>query len=63
MMVPEERPMPYILRDAPADLWSQFTTKAKAEGWPLRALFLALMQAYVTGRVTGLGTPPARLDT
>ena len=49
--------MTYILRNLPPELWTRFKARAAADGWPLRALLLALVTAYVEGRVP-LPAPP-----
>lgn len=51
----------YILRDLPVDLWNHAKDRAQREGWPLRALFLQLLDDYGRGRITLSRKPPAPL--
>ena len=51
----------YVLRDIPIDIWSRFTTRAKAENWPLRALFLQWMDDFGQGRTRPTGAPPEQM--
>lgn len=53
----------YILRDLPNELWTRFTTRANAERWPLRALFLQLLDDYGSGRTRPSAQPPLQLPT
>jgi hypothetical protein len=48
----------YILRDLPPDIWTRAKDRAQREGWPLRALFLRLLEDFGAGRVTPSGPPP-----
>jgi hypothetical protein len=41
----------YILRDVPPELWAGVQERAKADGWPLRPLLLALMKDYAEGTI------------
>lgn len=50
----------YILRDLPDDAWARFKARAQRDGWPLRALFVALMQDYASDRLTPTAPPPPR---
>ena len=52
----------YILRDLPPDLWARAKERAQADGWPLRPLFLQLLEDYATGRIRPTKAPPARQD-
>ena len=40
----------YVIRDVPPDIWSRFTERAKLENWPLRALFIQMMNDFADGR-------------
>jgi hypothetical protein len=48
----------YTLRNVDPHVWSQFINRAKSEGWPTRAIFSALMEAYSAGRFTPATLPP-----
>lgn len=50
----------YILRDLPPDLWTRVRARAEGSGWPLRALFLRLLEDFADGRVVPSGQPPPR---
>src|SRR5262249_45292729 len=41
----------YVLRDIPDDQWERFKSKARTDGWPLRALVLELMKDYADARL------------
>lgn len=49
----------YTLRNVDPELWSQFVNRAKQEGWPIRALIVALLEEYARGTFT-LPVPPPR---
>lgn len=54
----------YKLNDIPVDLWARFKERAQREGWPLRALFLQLMDDYAQGRIERLsGLAPQQMPT
>ena len=36
----------YVLRNLDPQLWSRFADRGNREGWPMKALFVALMEAY-----------------
>ncbi|HEX6465092.1 MAG TPA: hypothetical protein VFZ98_11580 [Vicinamibacterales bacterium] len=57
-----EEDMPeYILRNLDPQLWSRFTERGSRDGWPTKALFVALMTAYANGSIS-IGTlPPKQL--
>lgn len=40
----------FVIRDVPPDTWSRFTERAKLENWPLRALFIQMMNDFAEGR-------------
>lgn len=42
----------YLLRAVPADLWQAARVKANAEQLSMRSVIVALLRAYVDGRVT-----------
>jgi hypothetical protein len=42
----------YILRNIPADLWTRFKARSEAEGIPMRALVLLLIEAYAEGKIS-----------
>ncbi len=42
----------YILRNLPDEIWTPVKARAAREGWPLRALLLALLRGYADGTVT-----------
>ena len=48
----------YVMRDIPTDLWARFTSRARAQGWPLRPLFFQMMSDYASGH--DLSAPPPR---
>jgi hypothetical protein len=50
----------YTLRDLPPDLWSRFTSHATLEKWPLRALFIQMMDDFANGR-RPQGAPPEQM--
>ena len=41
----------YLIRHIPPDLWARFKTRSVADGIPMRALVLLLIEAYVNGRI------------
>lgn len=41
----------YILRNIDPDLWARFKARSEAEGIPMRALVLLLVEAYADGKV------------
>lgn len=41
----------YILRNIESSLWARFKARSEAEGIPMRALLLLLIQAYADGKV------------
>lgn len=43
--------MTYMLRDVPPPLWAAVKARAATEHRSLRSLLLALLQAYIDGRV------------
>jgi len=49
----------YVLRNLDPQLWSRFTNRANREGWPTKALFVALMDAYSNDSIS-IGTPPPK---
>jgi hypothetical protein len=49
----------YVLRNLDPQLWSDFTDRGSREGWPTKALFVALMKAYADGSIC-IGTPPPK---
>jgi hypothetical protein len=49
----------YALRNIDPTLWSRFTERANREGWPTKALLVALMDGYANDDIN-LGTPPPR---
>jgi hypothetical protein len=51
----------YTLRDLPQDLWGRFTSKANHEHWPLRALFIQMMDDFASGRSRPKGAPPEQM--
>ncbi len=51
----------YVLRNIDPDLWSRFTERANREGWPTKALFVALMDTYARGELTLRTAPPKEL--
>lgn len=53
----------YKLHDIPVDLWARFKERATRENWPLRPLFLQLMDDYAAGRISASAQPPVRLQT
>src|SRR2546421_110320 len=49
----------YVLRDVPSDLWNRVKTRSTQDGWPLRPLFLQLLDDYASGRIRpSTKTPP-----
>lgn len=40
----------YVLRNLPDDQWTEFQHRAQRDGWPLRALFLAFIDEYASGK-------------
>jgi hypothetical protein len=42
----------YILRNIPPDLWARFKARSEADGIPMRALVLLLIEAYADGKVS-----------
>lgn len=42
----------YILRTIDPDLWTRFKARSEAEGIPMRALLLLLIEAYADGKVS-----------
>ena len=42
----------YVLRNIPPDLWARFKTRSVADGIPMRALVLLLIEAYVNGQIS-----------
>jgi hypothetical protein len=55
----------FALRGINDPLWQRVTARARADGWPLRALLLRLLDDYAAGRITPSGAPPppAQSDT
>lgn len=49
----------FALRGIRDDLWQRVTARARADGWPLRALVIRLLEDYAEGRSTPSGAPPA----
>lgn len=49
----------YVLRNLDPQLWSRFTDRGNREGWPTKALFVALMSAYANGSIS-IGAPPPK---
>lgn len=41
----------YILRTIDPDLWARVKTRSEADGIPLRAIILALLELYGDGKV------------
>lgn len=41
----------YILRTIDPELWHQVKERASREGWPLRALIMALLRGYAEGAI------------
>jgi hypothetical protein len=52
----------YILRNVPEPLWSRVRERAAAEGWPLKALIVHLLEQYVEGTVTPRRPPFATTE-
>jgi hypothetical protein len=48
----------YTLRNIDPRLWSRFVERAKLEGWPTKALFVSLMEAYADGEIAPSERPP-----
>lgn len=48
----------YPLRNIDPLLWSRFTERANHDGWPTRALFIALMEGYADGSFTPAAPAP-----
>jgi hypothetical protein len=48
----------FLLRDLPDEPWQAFVRKAKADGWPLKALVLQFARDYVDGKITVSAKPP-----
>jgi len=42
----------YILRNIDPTLWARFKARSEAEGIPMRALVLLLIEAYADGKVS-----------
>jgi hypothetical protein len=42
----------YVLRNIDPQLWSEFIDRGSREGWPTRALIVALMDAYARGEIS-----------
>lgn len=42
----------YILRTIDPDLWARVKTRSEAEGIPLRAIILKLLELYADGKLT-----------
>jgi hypothetical protein len=42
----------YILRNIDPALWARFKARSEAEGIPMRALVLLLVEAYADGKVS-----------
>ncbi len=42
----------YILRTIDPDLWARVKAKSTAEGIPLRAIILKMLELYAAGKVT-----------
>lgn len=42
----------YILRNIDPDLWARVKARSWAEGVPLRAIILKLLELYETGKVS-----------
>ena len=51
----------YILNDVPAETLEHFRERSKAEGWPMRALLLQLMEDYGAYRIDPAALPPPSL--
>jgi hypothetical protein len=51
----------YTLRAVDPHIWSRFTERANREGWPTKALFVNLMDAYGRGEITLAAPPPKQL--
>jgi hypothetical protein len=51
----------YVLRDIPVDVWARFKERAERENWPLRALYLQLMDDFGSGRLRPQGAPPEQM--
>ena len=49
----------YVLRNLDPQLWSRFADRGNREGWPTKALFVALMKAYANGSIS-IGMPPPK---
>lgn len=41
----------YLLRDIDPAVWKRFKSRAAAEGIPMRALLLGLIEAYAEGAI------------
>jgi hypothetical protein len=50
----------FTLRGVRDELWLRVTSRARAEGWPLRALLLQLLVDYAEGRSNPSGVPTPR---
>jgi hypothetical protein len=50
----------YVLRNLPPELWAKVHARADREGWPLRQLFLALLDDYAEGRIQLTASPISR---
>jgi hypothetical protein len=42
----------YILRTIDPDLWARVKSRSEAEGIPLRAIILKLLEMYADGKLT-----------
>ena len=51
----------YVLRNINPELWTQFVSRANREGWPTRALIVALMDGYARGEFAIPEPPPREL--
>lgn len=50
----------YIIRDLPEDLWKRVKARAERDAWPLRKLFLQLLEDFASERITPGGLPDER---
>lgn len=48
----------WILRNRPDALWARVRRRADAEGWPMRALILRLLEDYADQRIAPSGEVP-----
>lgn len=51
----------YVLRNIEPTVWASFTSRANQEGWPTKALIVALMHGYGRGEIQPAEPPPIKM--